>query len=75
MMGDEYSIADIAIFPMVRNLIGFYGAGELVGFGDFPHVKRALDAVPRAARCATRDLDSLPRLNNPLDESGDMTEM
>ena len=35
MMGDEYSIADIAIFPMVRNLIGFYGAGELVGFADF----------------------------------------
>ena len=43
MMGSEYSIADIAIFPMVRNLIGFYGAAELVGFSDFPHVKRALD--------------------------------
>jgi len=44
MMGDEYSIADIAIFPMMRNIIGFYGAGELVGFGDFPHVQRTLDA-------------------------------
>ena len=42
MMGDEYSIADIAIFPWVRNLVGFYGAGELVGIGDFPHVTRAL---------------------------------
>jgi GST-like protein len=42
--GDEYSIADIAIFPWVRNLIGFYDAGELVGFGDFANVKRALDA-------------------------------
>ncbi len=53
MMGDEYSIADIAIFPMVRNLIGFYGAGELVGFGDFAHVKRALEAFlarPAVAR-------------------------
>ena len=29
MMGDEYSVADIAIFPMVRNLVGFYGAAEL----------------------------------------------
>ncbi len=43
IMGDEYSIADIAIFPMMRNLIGFYGASELVGFADFPHVQRALD--------------------------------
>ncbi|HET9862924.1 MAG TPA: glutathione S-transferase N-terminal domain-containing protein, partial [Steroidobacteraceae bacterium] len=35
MMGEEYSIADIAIFPMVRNLVEFYGAGELVGIQDF----------------------------------------
>jgi GSH-dependent disulfide-bond oxidoreductase len=42
--GDEYSIADIATFPWVRNLIGFYGAGELVGFQTFPNVARALDA-------------------------------
>jgi GST-like protein len=41
--GDEYSIADIAIFPWVRNLVGFYDAGELVGFGDFANVQRALD--------------------------------
>ena len=44
IMGDDYSIADIATFPWVRNLIGFYGAGELVGFADFPHVARALAA-------------------------------
>lgn len=43
-MGDDYTIADIATFPWVRNLIGFYGAGDLVGFGDFPHVARALEA-------------------------------
>lgn len=43
MMGNEYSIADIAIFPMVRNLVGFYGAGELVVISEFPHVLRALD--------------------------------
>ncbi|WDZ94295.1 glutathione S-transferase N-terminal domain-containing protein [Herbaspirillum sp. WKF16] len=42
--GDEYSIADIATFPWVRNLVGFYEAGELVGFKDFPNVQRALEA-------------------------------
>jgi GST-like protein len=44
MMGKEYTIADIAIFPWVRNLVGFYGAGDLVGFDDFKEVKRVLDA-------------------------------
>ena len=44
MMGAEYSIADIAIWPWVNNLVGFYGAGELVGFADFAHVRRVLDA-------------------------------
>ena len=44
MMGDAYTIADMAIFPWVRNLIGFYGAGDLVGITDFPHVTRSLDA-------------------------------
>jgi GST-like protein len=41
-MCGEYSIADIAIFPMVNNLIGFYGARELVNYGEFTHVERAL---------------------------------
>ena len=44
MLGDTYSIADMAIFPWVRNLVGFYGAGDLVGFGDFAAVARTLDA-------------------------------
>ena len=44
IMGDEYTIADIATFPWVNNLVGFYGAGELVGFADFKHVQRVLDA-------------------------------
>ncbi|KPA91127.1 MULTISPECIES: glutathione S-transferase N-terminal domain-containing protein [Pseudomonas] len=44
IMGDDYSIADIATFPWIRNLIGFYEAGELVGIQDFPHVTRALEA-------------------------------
>ena len=42
MVGDAYSIADIAIFPWVRNLVGFYGAGELVGWGSYPEIERVL---------------------------------
>jgi GST-like protein len=60
MMGDEYTIADIAIFPWVRNLVGFYGAGDLVEFSGFPEVKRVLDAF--AARPAVeRGLHIPPR--------------
>ena len=44
MVGDDYSIADIAIFPWVRNLIGFYEARDLVQFGRFAEVQRVLDA-------------------------------
>ena len=41
--GEEYTIADIATFPWVRNLIGFYEAGDLVGITGFPNVTRALE--------------------------------
>ena len=44
IMGDEYTIADIATFPWVRNLVGFYGAGDLVEFAKYANVKRVLDA-------------------------------
>ena len=44
IMGDAYTIADIATFPWVRTLTGFYEANELVGMADFPNVTRALDA-------------------------------
>ena len=44
MMGHDYSIADIALFPWVRNLVGFYEAGELVQFERFANVRRVLDA-------------------------------
>ncbi len=43
IMGDDYTIADIATFPWVRNLIGFYEAGDLVGISDFKNVTRVLD--------------------------------
>ena len=42
IMGDAYSIADIATFPWLNTLIGFYEAGALVGIENFSHVTRAL---------------------------------
>lgn len=44
ILGNEYTIADIATFPWIRNLVGFYEAGDLVGFSDFKNVQRVLDA-------------------------------
>ena len=44
VMGEQYTIADIAILPWVRNLVGFYGAGELVDFAQFKNVARVLEA-------------------------------
>ena len=53
MMGDAYTIVDMAIFPWVRTVTDFYMAGELVGMPEFPHVTRALAAFvarPAVAR-------------------------
>ena len=43
IMGDDYTIADISLLGWVRNLVGFYDAGELVGFDSFKAVKVWLD--------------------------------
>ncbi|MEO8543861.1 MAG: glutathione S-transferase N-terminal domain-containing protein [Burkholderiaceae bacterium] len=59
IMGDDYTIADIAVFPWVRNLIGFYAAGDQVGFQDFPQVKRVLDSF--VARPAVERGLAIPR--------------
>jgi GST-like protein len=44
IMGDEYTIADVATFGWIRNLVGFYGAGDLVDWQAFEHVPRWLEA-------------------------------
>ena len=43
MMDDEYTIADISLLGWVRNLIGFYGARELVAFDRFANVSAWLE--------------------------------
>jgi GST-like protein len=56
IMDDLYTIADMAILPWVRNLIGFYQAADRVGITDYPHVMRALNAFsarPAVARGLT----------------------
>ena len=43
IMGDTYTIADISMLGWVRNLVGFYGARELVGFDALEHVPAWLE--------------------------------
>jgi GST-like protein len=43
IMGEAYTIADIATLGWVRNLIGFYGAGDLVDFASLEHVPAWLE--------------------------------
>lgn len=60
IMGAEYTIADIALLGWIRNLVGFYEAGDLVGYDslrnvpawlarglDRPAVKRGLEIPAR----------------------------
>jgi GSH-dependent disulfide-bond oxidoreductase len=50
IMDDEYTIADISMLGWVRNLIGFYGARELVEFDRLTHVPAWLErALARPA--------------------------
>ncbi|MEO8307694.1 MAG: glutathione binding-like protein [Pseudomonadota bacterium] len=44
MMGDDYSIVDMAIFPWINGTLTHYRAGELLGMANFPEVTRVLDA-------------------------------
>ena len=57
---DEYTIADIATFPWINNLVTFYNARDLVGFENFKNVQRVLDtfmarpAVQRGLKIPSR---------------------
>ena len=45
IMGADYTIADIAMLGWVRNLVGFYGAGDLVEWAKFKETPRWLEAA------------------------------
>ncbi|QDZ07346.1 glutathione S-transferase [Sphingomonas panacisoli] len=56
IMGDQYTIADIATLGWVRNLITFYEARDIVGFDDFTNVAAWLErglARPAVAKGLT----------------------
>lgn len=59
IMGDDYTIADIAMLGWVRNLVGFYEAGDLVDYGRLEHVPRWL-GVGLARPAVQRGLE-IPR--------------
>ena len=62
IMGDEYTIVDMAIFPWIRNLIDFYEAAELVAINNYPHVLRALNAF--LERAAVKKAINIPSSND-----------
>ncbi|CAN5297613.1 glutathione S-transferase N-terminal domain-containing protein [soil metagenome] len=43
IMGDDYTIADIATLGWVRNLVGFYGAGDVVDYASLKNVPAWLE--------------------------------
>jgi len=43
IMGDEYTVADIALLGWVRTLINFYEARDLVAFDSLRHVPAWLE--------------------------------
>lgn len=62
IMGEDYTIADMATFPWINVLDTFYGAGELVGFGDFTHVRRVLETfLARPAVVRGLDIPARPK--------------
>ncbi|MFZ1813795.1 MAG: glutathione binding-like protein [Rhizobiaceae bacterium] len=58
VMGADYSIADIAIWPWVRAMVGFYDAGAIMEMENFPEVTRWLGTC--SSRPASLKAASIP---------------
>jgi GST-like protein len=62
IMGEAYTIADIATFPWVNALLGFYGAGKMVEADKHPNVLRVLQAfLTRPAVAKGLQIPPLPK--------------
>jgi GST-like protein len=48
IMGADYTVADMAIFPWVETLNGFYQAGDVLGYADYKNIVRWI------SRCGAR---------------------
>ena len=61
IQGEQYTLADIAIFPWLRAALEFYDAGDDFQFNSFPHTLRYLNqclarpAVQRALNVPPRE--------------------
>ncbi|MBS0543642.1 MAG: glutathione S-transferase C-terminal domain-containing protein, partial [Proteobacteria bacterium] len=66
--GDEYTIADIAIWPWYGNLARglLYDAGEFLQVSDYTHVLRWANEI--AERPAVKRGRMVNRVNGPLEE-------
>lgn len=58
IMGNDYTIADMSIWPWIRSLVGFYEASELLGMQDRPNVMRWYETC--AARPASEKAVNIP---------------
>jgi len=58
IMGPDYTIADMATWPWIRTIDGFYEAGGEVGFSDYGNVVRWLETCQ--ARPASRKAVNIP---------------
>lgn len=59
IMGNDYTIADIAIFPWINALGASYGAADLIGLNDYPNVTAYL------TRCMARPAVGKGMVNPP----------
>ena len=60
IMGDDFTIADIATFPWIRVIDGFYGAGDVVGLSDYANVSAYVQRCA-ARRAVAKGLTQPPR--------------
>ncbi|GAB2185691.1 glutathione S-transferase N-terminal domain-containing protein [Roseibium sp. LAB1] len=58
IIGNDYTIADMACWPWARNINGFYEAGEVTGFASFTNVVRWVDTC--MSRPASRKAVDIP---------------